>query len=72
MTDLTYPGAPPVSRWATVAEAATYAKCSYGTMLRWIAQRRVPAERVGPRRIQVDLNEIDKLRRPIGQEAKTA
>jgi excisionase family DNA binding protein len=59
-----------------VAEAAVYARCSPRTVRRWIHERRLPAQRVGPRRIEIDLNEVDKLRRPIGddpeEEARTA
>ena len=70
---------PEPPRWATVAEAAVYARCSQRTIRRWVSQRRLPANRVGPRRIEIDLNELDKLRRPIGdaeedhhREARTA
>jgi excisionase family DNA binding protein len=61
-----------------VAEAAAYARCSERTIRRWISQRRLPVNRyrVGPRRIEIDLNEVDKLRSPIGddpeEEARTA
>ncbi len=57
--------APPEPRWATVAEAAAYTRMSPRTIRRWISQERLPAERVGPRRLRVDLNEVDKLRKPI-------
>jgi excisionase family DNA binding protein len=63
-----------------VAEAAAYARCSERTVRRWIHERKLPVNRyrVGPRRIEIDLNEVDKLRRPIGadeppeEEARTA
>ena len=58
----------PGPRWASVAEAATYSGMSQRTIRRWVSQRRLPASRVGPRRIEIDLNELDKLRRPIGGE----
>lgn len=69
------PEQPP--RWASVAEAAAYARVSERTIRRWVSERRLPANRMGPRRIEIDLNELDKLRRPIGdadteEEAKTA
>jgi excisionase family DNA binding protein len=56
----------PAPRWVSVAEAAAYTGLSERTIRRWIEQRRLPATRVGPRRIEIDLNELDKLRRPIG------
>jgi excisionase family DNA binding protein len=65
-------------RWASVAEAAVDARLSQRTIRRWVTQRKLPATRVGPRRIEIDLNELDKLRRPIGdaeeddREARTA
>jgi excisionase family DNA binding protein len=52
-------------RWATLAEASEYSHVPEGTLRRWIAEKRLPADRVGPRKIQVDLNELDKLRTPI-------
>jgi excisionase family DNA binding protein len=53
-------------RWGTVAEAAAYAKVSYATMGRWIRDGRLPsAHRVGPRKIRVDLNDVDRLSRPV-------
>jgi excisionase family DNA binding protein len=62
----------PPPRWATVAEAASYAKVSYATMGRWIRDGRLPsAERIGPRRIRVDLNDVDSLRRPVATTTTT-
>lgn len=49
-------------RWATVAEAADYAHMSKRTIWRWIADERLTASRMGPRRLQVDLNHLDDLR----------
>jgi len=64
----------PEPRWATVSEAAKRAGVSDRTIRRWIHKGDLPATRVGPRRIEIDLNELDKLRKPIGndQEVKTA
>jgi len=41
-------------------------------MRRWVHEGRLRATRVGPRRIEIDLNELDKLRRPIGGEEEDA
>lgn len=49
-------------RWATVAEAAAYAHMSARTIWRWIADDRLEAHRMGPRKLQVDLNRLDDLR----------
>ena len=61
-------------RWASVAEAHEYLRgqVSERTLRRWIADERVPltGHRLGPRRIQIDLNELDRLRAPI-QHATT-
>jgi excisionase family DNA binding protein len=52
-------------RWATVAEAAAYSRLSKRTIWRYIADERLTGYRVGPRLLQVDLNEIDNhLRQP--------
>lgn len=59
---------PPAPRWVLVKEAAAYARVSEATIRRWIKSRRLPASRVGPRKIEVDLNEVDKLRQPIGRQ----
>jgi excisionase family DNA binding protein len=56
---------PPAPRWATLAEAAIYSKVPRSTLRRWIAQGLLPAKRLGPRRIQVDLNDLDAMRQPI-------
>jgi excisionase family DNA binding protein len=58
----------PEPRWASVAEAAAHAKMSERTIRRWVHEGRLPAQRMGPRRIEIDLNELDKLRRPVGHE----
>lgn len=54
----------PVPRWRTIAEASADSGIPEGTLRRWINERRLPAERVGPRRLRVDLNELDKMRTP--------
>lgn len=52
-------------RWATLAEAAVYSRVPRSTLRRWIAQGLLPANRLGPRRIEVDLNDLDAMRQPI-------
>ena len=56
---------PRARRWATLPEAAIYSHVPRSTLRRWIAQGLLPAERVGPRRIQIDLNDLDALRQTI-------
>jgi excisionase family DNA binding protein len=57
----------PEPRWATVAEAYAHLRgaVSERTLRRWIAQGRLTGHRLGPRKIQIDLNELDALRGPI-------
>ena len=57
---------PTEPRWSTIRDAAAYSGIPEGTLRRWIHERRLPAIRVGPRRIEVDLNDVDAMRRPIG------
>jgi excisionase family DNA binding protein len=52
-------------RWASLNEAATYMHVSRNTLRNWIAWELLPAKRVGPRLIQVDLNDLDRLRTSI-------
>lgn len=52
-------------RWASLAEAAVYSRVPRSTLRRWIAQGLLPANRLGPRRIEVDLNDLDAMRQPI-------
>jgi excisionase family DNA binding protein len=59
-------------RWATLAEAAIYSRVPRSTLRRWIAQGLLPANRLGPRRIQVDLNDLDAMRQPIPTEGNIA
>lgn len=56
---------PPAPRWASVAEAAIYAHMSQRTIRRWITQHRLTGHRMGPRRLQVDLNDLDALRTEV-------
>lgn len=45
-------------RWATVAEAAAEFGVGASTVRRWAAEDRVRTERVGPRRLRVDLRSL--------------
>lgn len=60
------PTEPPTEpRWASLAEAAVYSRVPAPTLRRWIAEGLLPAYRLGPRRMQIDLNDIDRMRRLI-------
>jgi excisionase family DNA binding protein len=52
-------------RWASLAQASTYSTIPVKTLRDWISKGRLPAFRVGPRQIRVDLNDIDGLMRRI-------
>jgi len=62
----------PDPQWLSVAEAAARARVSERTIRRWVHEHRLPATRVGPRRIEIDIRELDKLRRPIGEDPEDA
>ena len=55
----------PEPRWATMNEAVEYSRIPRRTLLRWIKEGRLPAYRIGPRLIQVDLNDLDRMRRRL-------
>lgn len=52
-------------RFYTIPEAARLLEVSPATLWRWIATRRLPAYRVGPRRIRVKREDLVALVRPI-------
>jgi excisionase family DNA binding protein len=52
-------------RWVYLPDAERYSGIPRGTLRRWIAEGRLPGERVGPRRIQVNLDDLDAMREPI-------
>jgi excisionase family DNA binding protein len=53
----------PEPRWVTgLAAGAAYAKVSTRTIRAWVAKGVLPAYRIGPRQVQIDLNDIDALR----------
>lgn len=53
------------ARWAYLPDAEQYSGIPRRTLRRWISEGRLPAERYGPRRIRVDLNDLDALASPI-------
>jgi excisionase family DNA binding protein len=59
-------------RWASLEQAETYSNIPRRTLRRWIAKGWLPAYRLGPRQIQVDLNDVDRLRTPIPSAALDA
>jgi excisionase family DNA binding protein len=62
---------PSPGRWVLIPEAAAYCQDRFNrpvsarTMRRWIADGVVPAYKVGPRRVQVNLDDIDALPEPV-------
>jgi excisionase family DNA binding protein len=54
-------------RWATIAEAEAYTggAVTQRTLRRWVHTGRLPGHRLGPRKIQIDLNDLDALRNPV-------
>jgi excisionase family DNA binding protein len=55
----------PKPRWASLAEVHERDQIPVKTLRRWISQGTLPAYRVGPRQLQVDLNDVDRLRRRV-------
>jgi excisionase family DNA binding protein len=53
------------NRPASITSAAAYAPCGRRTIQRYIAQGRLTAWRLGPKMIRVDLDDVDKLFRPV-------
>ena len=57
------PRSPREPKWVTgLAAASRYADIPIRTLRDWIAKGLLPAYRIGPRQIQIDLNDIDALR----------
>jgi excisionase family DNA binding protein len=52
-------------RLTSVQAAASYADLSARTIRRYIAQGLLPAYRVGPRLVKIDLDDLDKIARRI-------
>jgi excisionase family DNA binding protein len=52
-------------RLKSIAAAAEYADLSQRTIRRYVAAGTITGYRVGPRLIKIDLNELDRLARPV-------
>ena len=52
-------------RYALFTDAVEYAGVGTNTLRDWIRKGLLPAYRIGPRLLQVDLNDIDRLRRRV-------
>ena len=52
-------------RLMTISAAAEYADVHPVTLRRWVAAGRLPAYRVGPRLLKIDLDELESIIRPI-------
>ncbi|MFD6677657.1 helix-turn-helix transcriptional regulator [Rhodococcus zopfii] len=48
-------------RLVTVAQAAEYCEMGVSTLRRYIAEGRVPAHRIGPKMVRLDLDELDAV-----------
>ena len=59
------PKTPRPARRALLAEAAEYSHLSVRTLRRYIVTGRITGYRVGPKLLQVDLDEIDAIVRPV-------
>lgn len=55
----------PGRRLVGTAEAAEYAGLCTRTIYRYIATGRITGYRIGPKLIKVDLDELDKITRPV-------
>jgi excisionase family DNA binding protein len=58
------PGGGPSPQLYTAEQAAQRLKVSVSTIWRWIAARRLPAYRIGPRRIRIKPEDLEALIRP--------
>lgn len=56
-------------RWASFDEAARYTGISVRTLRDWVAKGHLPAYRIGPKRVQIDLRDVDRLRRQVSPES---
>jgi len=52
-------------RFTSITNAAVYADVSTRSIRRWISIGLIPAYRVGPRLLKVDLDDLDKLARRL-------
>jgi excisionase family DNA binding protein len=56
---------PKPQRLTSISNAASYADVTTRTIRRWIANGILPAYRVGPRLVKIDLADLDQLARRI-------
>lgn len=56
---------PSVRRWVSQTEAADYLGITDRTLRRMIAAGRLPAYRLGPRLLRIDVADLDALLRPV-------
>jgi excisionase family DNA binding protein len=62
----------PAPRYAGLTAAAKYAAVPIGTLRDWVRRGLLPAYRIGTRLLQVDLNDIDRMRRRVPAAAPPA
>jgi excisionase family DNA binding protein len=55
--------------WVSLADAAEHVGVTTRTLRRWIAAGTLPAYRVGPRLVRVNLDDLEELMRPIAAAA---
>jgi excisionase family DNA binding protein len=58
------------NRWVSLADAAERVGVTTRTLRRWIAAGTLPASRVGPRLVRVNLDDLEALLRPIPAAGK--
>jgi len=61
-----------INRPASTAEAAAYAHVHRCTIHRWIRDGKLPAFRVGPRLLRLDLDDLDRLTKPVQPAQKAS
>lgn len=66
------PSARRPERLTSVQNAANYGDVSTRTIRRWIASGVIPGYRVGPRLVKVDLDDLDRIARPIPSARPTS
>lgn len=58
-------GSKPDRRLVSLDDAAAYAACSTKTLRRRISDGSLTGYRLGPRLLRIDLDELDKMLRPV-------